>query len=80
VWSGARRETVVRHLVLAGIEFRRVGLTDEDSEKAQQLYLGGMTLAEIADSYGVAASTVRSCLLRQGVSMRPPARRCAAVS
>jgi len=75
-WSGAHRQTVVRHLVRAGIEFRQGGLTDEQSKKAEQLYRDGLTLVEIADQYGVAASTIRSCLLRQEV--QPPS--CGAAS
>lgn len=51
-----------------------MGLTDEESEKATQLYRDGLTLAEIAAQYGVAASTVWSCLLRQGLQLRPAAR------
>lgn len=74
-WSGAHRETVVRHLVRAGVERLRLGLDGDESAKARQLYLDGLTLAEIAVRYGVAASTVRSCLLRQGVVLRPAARR-----
>ncbi len=75
VWSGAHRETIVRHLVRAGVELRRLGLTEEQAAAAVVLYGDGLTLAEIAERVGVAASTVRSCLLRQGVQMRPAARR-----
>jgi Ni/Co efflux regulator RcnB len=74
-WPGAHGETAVRHLVRAGVEFRRVGLTAEESAKATRMYLDGLTRVEIAASYDVAASTIHSCLLRQGVSMRPPSRR-----
>lgn len=74
-WSGAHRQTVVRHLVRAGAEFRQGGLTAEQSQKAEELYLGGVTLVEIADRYGVAASTIGSYLLRCGVAMHPPSRR-----
>jgi len=70
----------MRHLVRAGVEFRRVGLSDEELVEAKQLYLDGLTLVEIATEYGVASSTVRSCLLRYGVLLRPAARRRAAVS
>lgn len=74
-WSGAHRQTVVRHLARAGVELRRLGLTDEQERAAVRLYRDGVTLAEIAVRFGMAASTVRSCLLRQDVTLRPAARR-----
>jgi DNA-directed RNA polymerase specialized sigma24 family protein len=77
-WSGAHRQTVVRHLLRAGVELRRLGLTAEQADAAQRLYLEGMTLVEIAAEFDVAASTIRSCVLRRGVTMRPAARRRAA--
>jgi predicted transcriptional regulator len=64
VWSGAHRQTVVRHLVRKGVKLRRSGLTDEQAKAAERLYLEGMALVEIAAEFGVAASTIRSCALR----------------
>lgn len=74
-WSGAHRQTIVRHLVRAGVELRRGGLTDQQSELVRQLYSDGLTLVEIGARLGVAASTVARCLRRQGVVLRPAARR-----
>lgn len=74
-WSGAHRQTVVRHLIRAGAEFRQGGLTDEQSKKAERLYLDGLTIVEIADRLGVAASTVGRSLHGQGVALRPAVRR-----
>jgi hypothetical protein len=74
-WSGAHRQTVVRHLVRAGIELRRLGLTGKQAQIASDMYLDGFTLVEVAAELEVAASTVRRCLHGQGVSLRPAARR-----
>lgn len=74
-WSGAHRETVVRHLVHAGTELRRGGLTAEQAQTARELYAEGFTLVEIAARLGVGASTVRRGLLRLGVILRPAGRR-----
>jgi DNA-directed RNA polymerase specialized sigma24 family protein len=57
------------------VQLRRLGLTEEQAMAAKRLYLDGLTLVEIAVRFGVAASTIRSCLLRRGVPMRPAARR-----
>jgi hypothetical protein len=51
-WSGAHRQTVVRHLVRAGIESRNQGLTCEQAKVAAGLYLDGLTLVEIASRLG----------------------------
>ena len=75
VWSGAHRETVVRHPVRGGVELRRSGLTEDQIKEAARRYLDGATLVEIAERYGVVASTVRAALLRQGLRLRPAARR-----
>lgn len=74
-WSWAHRQTVVRHLIRAGVKLRDTGLSNEQDQIARSLYVDGLTLAEIADRLGVAASTIRSCLLRQEVRLRPAARR-----
>lgn len=77
-WSGAHRQTIVRHLVQAGVEQRCPGLTTEQVEAAQRLYECGLTLVEIGSQLGVAASTVGRSLRRQGVQLRAAARRRAA--
>jgi len=74
-WSGAHRQTVVRHLVGAGVEMRPLGLANEQAESARLLYLDGLTLVEVAARFDVAASTIRRCLLDAGVKLRPQARR-----
>jgi DNA-directed RNA polymerase specialized sigma24 family protein len=74
-WSGAHRETVMRHLVHAGFEPRQRGLTAEQVQTARELYVEGFTLAEIAGRFGVGATTVRRSLLRLGISLRPTGRR-----
>jgi DNA-directed RNA polymerase specialized sigma24 family protein len=65
-WSGAHRQTVVRHLVRGGVELRRLGLTGELARGASDRYVEGLTLVEIAAELGVAASTIRRSLLGQG--------------
>jgi hypothetical protein len=65
----ARIGNGVRHLVRAGVAFRRAGLTDDQSEKVERLYVDGLTLAEIAVMYGLVASTVRSFLLGKASSL-----------
>lgn len=79
-WSGAHRQTAIRHLVRAGLELRCRGLSVDEAEAVGRLYLEGRTLVEIASCYGVAASTIRTYLLRQGVFLRPAARRRMAAS
>jgi hypothetical protein len=39
--AGADRETVVRHLIRAGVQLRRLGLTEEQAMAAKRLYLDG---------------------------------------
>lgn len=75
VWTGAHRQTIVRHLVKGGVELRWSGLTGQRSEEAKRLYSEGLTLTEIAVCSGVAASTVGRCLRAHGVELRPAARR-----
>jgi hypothetical protein len=48
------------------------------SETIERPHPKGMTLAEIAVNFDVATSTIRSCVLRRGVTMRPAARRTVA--
>jgi len=74
-WSGAHRQTVVRHLVRAGVELRSLGLTAEQAKAAGELYRDGLTLVEIAGRLRVAASTVGRSLRGQGVALRPAGRR-----
>ncbi|MGI9092184.1 MAG: helix-turn-helix domain-containing protein [Mycobacteriales bacterium] len=74
-WSGAHRETVVRHLVRAGVELRQLGLTEDRAQAAGSLYLDGLTLAEIGQRFGVAASTVGRSLHEHAELLRQAARR-----
>lgn len=68
---GVGKETIMRHLVRAGVQTRRRGLTDEQASEAKRLYEDGATIAAIATKLGAAFSTVQSSLVRQGVAMRP---------
>jgi hypothetical protein len=76
-WSHGRAPTVRPWSGIwfgPGLSLAAVGLTAEESARATRMYLDGLTRVEIAASYGIAASTIRSCLLRRGVSTRPPSR------
>lgn len=70
----AHPQTVVRHLVRAGVELRRLGLTDEQATAAVKSYREGMTVVEIGAGFDVAASAVRRYLLVRGVLLRPAGR------
>jgi predicted transcriptional regulator len=74
-WSGAHRQTVVRHVLRGGVELRRSGLSSEQARLASDLDLEGLTLVEIAGELQVAARTVRRSLHGHGVTLRPPRRR-----
>jgi DNA-binding transcriptional regulator LsrR (DeoR family) len=78
--AGLHRQTVIRHLVRAGIELPRHGLTDEQARAAAELYVDGLTLVEVGARLGVSEGTIRTCLRRQGVARRPAGRRRAAAS
>lgn len=75
--AGLHRQTVIRHLVRAGIELPQRGLTDEQARAAAELYVGGLTLIEVGKRFGVSEGTIRACLNRQGVARRPAGRRSA---
>lgn len=60
----------MRHLVAAGVQMRRRGLTGEQVEEAKQLYEKGLTIAEVAAQVESAFSIVRSALVAQGCEMR----------
>ena len=66
---------MIRHLVRAGIELSRRGLTDEQVQIAAELYVDGLTLAEVGERLGVSEGTIWTCLRRQGVARRPARRR-----
>ena len=66
---------MIRHLVRAGFELSRRGLTDEQVQIAAELYVDGLTLAEVGERLGVSEGTIWTCLRRQGVARRPARRR-----
>lgn len=53
-----------------GVDRRGRSLTAAQVSTAQDLYLAGNSLATVGLSLGVDGATIRSALLRQGVSMR----------
>lgn len=69
------RRTVSRHLTRAGVQRRRRGQPPEIAETARRLYLEGLTVTEVADNLGMAASTVLYGLHRDGIAIRPARRR-----
>ena len=73
--TSLHRQTVIRHLVRAGIELPRRGLTDTQARIAAELYVGGLTLVEVGQRLGVSEGTIRARLRRHGVARRPAGRR-----
>ncbi len=55
--------------------FRRRILTDADRIRMQRLYTMGLSLKLIAERFGVASGTVKSVLLKSGVSVDSSNRR-----
>lgn len=64
------KETVSKLLRGAGVEIRRQGLAEEEVPEAAELYRGGLTLAEVAEHYGVSVHAVYNKLRAAGVQMR----------
>ena len=63
------RHTITEHLRRAGV-LRYRSLTEIQVTEACRLYLDGWSLARIAAALSCAPHTVRSALLREGVTMR----------
>lgn len=66
------RQTAVRHLRSVGAQLRKAGLTEEQTARAEVLYLSGQTLAQMGEKFGVPQGTVNRCLRDHGVELRPP--------
>lgn len=66
---GIHRSTVGKFLKERGIETRPT-LKPEDIPTAAALYRSGLTLAQVAQRYGIAKDTVRLKLIEAGVTMR----------
>jgi DNA-directed RNA polymerase specialized sigma24 family protein len=64
------RVTVGKHLRRRGVRLRLDGLDEQQVEQALALYVGGWSLARVAEHLGVVANTVRAALLTRGVVMR----------
>ena len=73
--TGLHRQTVIRHLVCAGVQLPRCGLTDKQARIAAELYVGGLTLVEVGKRLGVSEGTIGTSLRRQGVARRAAGRR-----
>ena len=68
---GYNRVGISRALKRAGVRLRRTGLTEEQADEAERLYVDGQSLATVAARFDVDAGTVRTRLLKRGVGMRP---------
>lgn len=67
---GIDRRTVGRHLRTRGIDTTPPCLQPNEIPEAVALYNSGWSLARIGNKYGIASTTVRIYLLREGVVMR----------
>ncbi|HZJ05061.1 MAG TPA: hypothetical protein VFD59_06280 [Nocardioidaceae bacterium] len=67
---GVHRSTVTAHLDRRGAR-RRLGLTDEQVQRAGRLYLRGITLDEIAAELGTSQRTAGRAVASLGVPRRP---------
>ncbi len=65
------RETVHRLSRAAGLKPRQRGLSPEQGLEAARRYRAGDSLATIGGHFNVHATTIRTCLLAQGMSLRP---------
>jgi len=65
------RATVHRIWRSRGLPPRQRGLNETQKDEAKTLYLEGKSLATLGKLFDVSPSTVRDCLLRQGVTLRP---------
>lgn len=65
------RAAMMKHLRRSGVRIRNQGLTADQAERATEMYLSGLTLAEVGAHFGVAQGTVRRNLILRGVRFRP---------
>lgn len=65
------RAAMMKHLRTSGVRIRRQGLTPEQAARAAEMYLSGLTLADVGAHFEVAQGTVGRNLRKQGVTLRP---------
>lgn len=67
--------TGLRELLLEeGVMLRRQAITPVDSDRAEELYVSGLTIREVVTTIGYSLGTIRRELHRRGVPMRPSGR------
>lgn len=69
------RRTVSNILKRQGVTVRGQRLSEADVDKAERLYLQGLSLARVGERLGVSDDTVRYRLVKRGVRMRGPHER-----
>lgn len=72
---GLSRGSVQRILREAGVKLHRQSLTDEQRVEVARLYESGLTIRGVAAELDIPKTTVQGALGREGVNMRPAARR-----
>lgn len=72
---GVHRGTIPGLARRLGVTARQPGLNDVEQAEAASLYLGGMTLAQVAQRMGISDETVRRAVLAEGGQIRPKGRR-----
>lgn len=69
------RGTILDAVRRAGITVRVVGLDTDERARASSLYVGGMTLMQVARRIGIGDEAVRQAVLDAGGQIRPRGRR-----
>lgn len=64
------KASVLKLLQDAGVQMRRQGLNDEQTEEAIRLYALGLSLMRVGEQLGFRQSTVASALRAAGVRIR----------
>lgn len=72
---GVHRSTVREIARRAGVRPRQMAPTEEVQAEAAQLYLEGVTLAQVSQRLGISDDSVRAAVLAAGGTIRPPGRR-----
>lgn len=54
-----------------GVTMRKQPMAPPDAKRAVRLYESGMSITEVVDQVGYSYSTIRKCLVENGVAMRP---------
>lgn len=71
---GVHRATVTRVAIQAGLQARRVPLTEQRQAEAARLYAEGLTLREAAAKLGIGKEAVRLAVIALGIELRPGGR------